>query len=195
MVGSGVGARVRDPPVLPWPTRWARRETRPRRTASNCVHSPRSSSTRASAAPAPAGPWPVTNLRIDAISEAEIERALDDPDPPRGLAPPHRALRRHARARPVGVTRIKALGTQRIARTLRDAVHGGREALRSAVREFMRPMLSPALAVLSDAGGPLLERRDRRPLPLFSGALGIGASVGMLVARLERTRRTQLGMP
>jgi hypothetical protein len=35
-----------------------------------------------------------------------------------------------------------------MARTLRDALPGGEEALRSAVWEFMRPMLSPALAAL-----------------------------------------------
>ena len=50
---------------------------------------------------------------------------------------------------PAGVTRTKALGTERMARTLRDALPGGEEALRSAVWEFMRPMLSPALVALN----------------------------------------------
>ena len=36
-----------------------------------------------------------------------------------------------------------------MARTLRDALPGGEEALRSAVWEFMRPMLSPGLAELN----------------------------------------------
>ena len=46
---------------------------------------------------------------------------------------------------PAGVTRTKALGTERMARKLRDALPGGEEGLRVAVWEFMRPMLSPAL--------------------------------------------------
>jgi hypothetical protein len=50
---------------------------------------------------------------------------------------------------PAGVTRSKALGTDRMARKLRDALPGGESALRNAVWEFMRPMLSPALAALN----------------------------------------------
>ena len=50
---------------------------------------------------------------------------------------------------PAGVTRTKALGTERMARKLRDALPGGDSALRSAVWEFMRPMLSPALVALN----------------------------------------------
>ena len=91
---------------------------------------------------------------VDAIIEAELERALDDPDPLRGIA---QLTARWAAALvldPAGVTRTKALGTERMARTLHDALPGGEEALRSAVWEFMRPMLSPALAALNrDAFG------------------------------------------
>lgn len=47
------------------------------------------------------------------------------------------------------VTRTKALGTERMARKLRDALAGGDAALRRAVWEFMRPMLSPALVDLN----------------------------------------------
>jgi hypothetical protein len=86
---------------------------------------------------------------IDAIIEAELERALEDPDPLRGIA---QLTARWAAALvldPAGVTRTKALGTERMARTLRDALPGGEEALRSAVWEFMRPMLSPALVALN----------------------------------------------
>ena len=50
---------------------------------------------------------------------------------------------------PAGVTRTKALGTERMARKLRDALPGGDSALRAAVWEFMRPMLSPALVALN----------------------------------------------
>jgi hypothetical protein len=47
------------------------------------------------------------------------------------------------------VTRTKALGSESMARKLRDALPGGEGALRAAVWEFMRPMLSPALASLN----------------------------------------------
>ena len=50
---------------------------------------------------------------------------------------------------PAGVTRTKALGSERMARKLRDALPGGEGALRAAVWEFMRPMLSPALVALN----------------------------------------------
>jgi hypothetical protein len=50
---------------------------------------------------------------------------------------------------PVGVTRTKALGSERMERKLRDALPGGEGALRAAVWEFMRPMLSPALVALN----------------------------------------------
>jgi hypothetical protein len=42
---------------------------------------------------------------------------------------------------PDGVTRTKALGTERMARKLRDALPGGENPLRTAVWEFLRPML------------------------------------------------------
>ena len=50
---------------------------------------------------------------------------------------------------PDGITRTKALGTERIARKLSDALPGGENPLRTAVWEFMRPMLSPTLAELN----------------------------------------------
>ena len=50
---------------------------------------------------------------------------------------------------PAGVTRTKALGSERQARKLADALPGGERSLRSAVWEFMRPMLSPALVDLN----------------------------------------------
>lgn len=50
---------------------------------------------------------------------------------------------------PGGVTRTKALGTERIARKLRDALPGGDGDLRAAVWDFVRPMLSPALVELN----------------------------------------------
>jgi hypothetical protein len=50
---------------------------------------------------------------------------------------------------PAGVTRTKALGSERMARKLRDSLPGGEGALRAAVWELMRPMLSPALVTLN----------------------------------------------
>ena len=52
---------------------------------------------------------------------------------------------------PDGVTRTKALGSERMARKLRDALPGGHHPLRSAVWDFVRPMLSPRLVDLHRA--------------------------------------------
>jgi hypothetical protein len=52
---------------------------------------------------------------------------------------------------PAGVTRTKALGSESMARKLRDGLPGGDGALRAAVWELMRPMLSPALVALNRA--------------------------------------------
>ena len=82
----------------------------------------------------------------DTILDAELEHALEDPDPLRGIA---QLTARWAAAfvlDPDGVTRTKALGTERMSRKLRDALPGGHGALRAAVWELVRPMLSPALA-------------------------------------------------
>jgi hypothetical protein len=87
--------------------------------------------------------------QIDAIVDAELQRALADPDPLRGIA---QLTARWAAAfvlDPAAVTRTKALGSESMARKLRDALPGGEGALRAAVWEFMRPMLSPALASLN----------------------------------------------
>ena len=50
---------------------------------------------------------------------------------------------------PDGITRTKALGRERMARKLSDALPGGENPLRTAIWEFMRPMLSPALIDLN----------------------------------------------
>ncbi len=86
---------------------------------------------------------------IDAILDAELQRALDDPDPLRGIA---QLVARWGAAfvlDPDGATRTKALGTERMARKLRDALPGGGNPLRQAVWEFLRPMLSPTLVALN----------------------------------------------
>ena len=87
--------------------------------------------------------------QLDGITEAELRRALADPDPLRGIA---QLTARWAAAvvlDPAGVTRTKALGSERMARKLRDALPGGDSALRAAVWKLMRPMLSPALVALN----------------------------------------------
>ena len=86
---------------------------------------------------------------VDAIVEAELDRALADPDPLRGIAQLTARLGAAFMLDPAGVTRTKALGSERMASKLRDALPGGDGALRAAVWELMRPMLSPSLVALN----------------------------------------------
>ena len=84
----------------------------------------------------------------DAILDAELERALNDADPLRGIAQLTASWASAFALDPDGVTRTKTLGTDRMARKLADALPGGHSPLRAAVWEFLRPMLSPRLATL-----------------------------------------------
>jgi len=84
----------------------------------------------------------------DAILNAELERALNDPDPLRGIAQLTASWASAFTLDPDGVTCTKTLGTDRMARKLADALPGGHTPLRAAVWEFLRPMLSPLLAAL-----------------------------------------------
>ncbi len=80
------------------------------------------------------------------ILDAELQRALDDPDPLRGIA---QLTARFCAAFVIdegGITKTKALGSDRMTRKLRDALPGGDNPLRDAVWKFMRPLLSPRLA-------------------------------------------------
>lgn len=86
---------------------------------------------------------------IDAIVAAELQRALDEPDPLRGIAQLTARWGAAFVLNPGGVTRTKALGRERIARKLSDSLPDGENPLRAAVWEFMRPMLSPNLAQLN----------------------------------------------
>jgi hypothetical protein len=70
---------------------------------------------------------------VDAIIDAELDRALQDPDPLRGTAQLAARLGAAFTLDPAGVTRTKALGTDRMARKLRDALPGGERSLRDAV--------------------------------------------------------------
>ena len=85
----------------------------------------------------------------DGISEAELERALEDPDPLRGIAQLAARLGAAFMLDPAGVTRTKALGSDRMGRKLADALPGGDSTLRASIWEFMRPMLSAALVELN----------------------------------------------
>jgi hypothetical protein len=79
------------------------------------------------------------------IVAAELDRALSDPDPLAGIATLMSRLCAAFLLDPDGVTKGKVLGTERMARELRDALPAGANELRAAVWEFMRPMLSPRL--------------------------------------------------
>jgi len=85
----------------------------------------------------------------DAIVAAELQRALEEPDPLRGIAQLTARWGAAFVLNPDGVTRTKALGRERIARKLSDALPGGENPLSAAVWQFMRPMLSPNLAQLN----------------------------------------------
>ncbi|MHB1568211.1 MAG: ParB/RepB/Spo0J family partition protein [Solirubrobacteraceae bacterium] len=85
----------------------------------------------------------------DAIIEAELERALHDPNPMRGISQLAARLGAALTLNPAGVTRTKALGTKRMQRKLGDALPSGEGALRASIWELMRPMLSPALVALN----------------------------------------------
>ena len=86
--------------------------------------------------------------QVDAILDAELKRALEDPDPLRGIAQLTASWTAAFALDPDGITRTKTLGTDRMTRKLADALPGGPGALRAAVWEFLRPMLSPRLAAL-----------------------------------------------
>ena len=79
----------------------------------------------------------------------QAQAALDDPDPIRGIAQLTARLGTAFVLDPAGVTRTKALGAERMAGKLRDALPGGGDALRTAVWEFMQPMLSRAVVGLN----------------------------------------------
>ena len=85
----------------------------------------------------------------ESIAADELERAIHDPDPLGGIAQLAARFGAAFMLDPGGVTRTKALGSERMGRRLHDALPGGDNELRAAVWEFMRPMLSPALVELN----------------------------------------------
>jgi hypothetical protein len=84
----------------------------------------------------------------DAIADAELQRALQDPDPLRAIAGLVASWSAAFVLDPDGVTRTKILGSERMARKLHEAMPGGDEPLRTALWAFVRPMLLPRLAEL-----------------------------------------------
>src|SRR3954453_481787 len=86
---------------------------------------------------------------IDTIVANELRRALEDKDALRGIAQLASRLCAAFVLDPAGVTRTKALGTERMAKKLRDALPAGEHPLRRAVWAFMRPMMSPHLVALN----------------------------------------------
>jgi hypothetical protein len=85
----------------------------------------------------------------EAIVDAELQRALEEPDPLRGIVHLTARLGAAFTLDPVGVTRTKGLGSERMARKLADALPSGDGTLRASVWELLRPMLSPALVALN----------------------------------------------
>jgi hypothetical protein len=84
----------------------------------------------------------------DAILDSELQRALSDPDPMRGIV---QITTRWAAAFMLdqdGVLNTTPLGRGRVAGKLQRALPDGSRELRSAVWELMRPILSPRLADL-----------------------------------------------
>ena len=111
--------------------------------------------------------------QADVITAAELERALVEPDPLRGIA---QLVARWAAAfvlDPEGVTRTTALGADRMARRLGNALPDGDRPLRAAVWTLMRPLLSPRLATLH-AGAFLTHE-------------GVDATVDLAAHRAEST--------
>jgi hypothetical protein len=84
----------------------------------------------------------------DPIIGAELERAIEDPDPLRGIAQIAARLGAALVLDPAGVTRTKALGSDRMGRKLADALPGGDGALRasgSRARAGLRTARAPRL--------------------------------------------------
>ena len=86
---------------------------------------------------------------IDEIVDAEVTRALADSDPLRGIASIITRLCAAFLLDPDGVTKTKALGSDRMTRKLQAALPGDADRLREAIWGLMRPILSPRLRELN----------------------------------------------
>lgn len=82
------------------------------------------------------------------ICDTELQRALEDPEPLRGIAQLATRMLAGHMLDPAGVTRTKALGRERMAGKLQAALPGGEGPLREAAWKLMAPMLSPRLREL-----------------------------------------------
>jgi hypothetical protein len=87
--------------------------------------------------------------QADAIVDAELKRALAEKDPLKGIAQLVARFGAAFMLDPDGVTKTKALGSERMSKKLREALPGGDSPLREAIWEFLRPMMSPHLIDLN----------------------------------------------
>jgi len=76
---------------------------------------------------------------IDTIVAAELERALSDPDPLRGIAGLVARLAAAYVLDPDGITRTKMLGAERMTRKLDEALPSSDAKVREALWAFVRP--------------------------------------------------------
>jgi len=130
----------------------------------------------------------------DAIVDAELSRALEDADPLRGITQLAVRLGAAFTLDPAGVTRTKALGTERMARKLGDALPGGESALRASVWELMRPMLSLALVELNRDAFVIQTNATRRStsppsMPPRASTTSTSTSTSSRAQRLRRYAR------
>jgi hypothetical protein len=89
--------------------------------------------------------------QVDAIVAAELDRALGDRDPLRGITQLVSRLAIGFVLDPLGVSMTKALGRKRMESHLRDALPGGDHPGRKALWELVRPVLSPLLVDMHKA--------------------------------------------
>lgn len=89
--------------------------------------------------------------QVDAIVAAELDRALGDRDPLRGITQLVSRLAISFVLDPLGVSMTKALGRHRMESHLRDALPGGDHPGRTALWELVRPALSPMLVDMHKA--------------------------------------------
>ncbi|MDO8208968.1 ParB N-terminal domain-containing protein [Conexibacter sp. CPCC 206217] len=120
-------------------------------------------------------------VSTDEIVSTELDRALSDRDPLRGLAGLLASFCAAFVLDPQGIPATKHLGTDRAARHLRRALPGGATPLRTATWQFMRPMLNPHLvetardAFVFDVSESTVDLADRdRAVDLDEIDLGDG---------------------
>jgi ParB-like chromosome segregation protein Spo0J len=117
--------------------------------------------------------------QVPAIVQAEVQRALSDSDPLRGIGQLVTRLCCAFMLDPAGIPLGKALGRKRMERLRERAIPGGDHPVRKAIWELMRPALSEPLvdlhrdAFVSDEGAKTIDlaayRSDSRLADLDLG--------------------------